>query len=472
MLIAFILYYPSLFGFFTHDDFFHLKISQVASFKEFLNFFNILNAPEGWGFYRPLTTQVFYFLGRTLFNSVPFWMHAFSFVVFFLIIILVYRLALILTKKETVAILTAFLYATSATHFGHLYFLGTFQELGLAFFFLMSVLLFVQFLKNNTLLYYFFSIIFFLLALTSKETAVMLPLVLLLVFGFTKLNNKIVVSKNRLVIVASSFLVVQLFYLSLRFFLYGLVQGESYIWDFSPRFLNTLFWYGLWSFNLPEMLVDFVGPGLSFNPNLFKFWSKEIVPIFLFFGAVTAHILYLALKVRKKLTKKDFLIIIFSLLWFVLTLMPVLFLPLHKFTFYLTLPLIGVVLVASYLIEKANVTGIFKLVFASVWVALSIFTLQLTKETHWISQGAEVAKNAYTYFNEYQAGEEKVFVSFYDTDEDKELPWSPSELVKVVLSQNNFFEVFFQGEFELLQEGDEQPEGEIIRVKARDLLNY
>ena len=138
MLVAFILYFPSLFSFFTHDDFFHLKISQVASIKEFLNFFNLLHAPEGWGFYRPITTQVFYFLGRTVFNLIPFWMHTLSFVVFFLIIFLVYRLALIITKKETVAILTALFYATSATHFGHLYFLGAFQELGLTLFFLVS----------------------------------------------------------------------------------------------------------------------------------------------------------------------------------------------------------------------------------------------------------------------------------------------------------------------------------------------
>ncbi|RLC31496.1 hypothetical protein DRH13_02960, partial [Candidatus Woesebacteria bacterium] len=316
-------------------------------------------------------------------------------------------------------------------------------------------------------------IIFFLLALASKETAVMLPLVLLLVFGFIKLNSGIAISKYRLAIVASSFLVVQLLYLYLRFFLYGLVQGESYIWDFSPRFINTLFWYGLWSFNLPEMLVDFIGPGLRFNPNLFKFWSKEIIPIFMLFGAVITSISYLAVKVRKKLKKKDFQIIIFSLLWFVLTLIPVLFLPLHKFTFYLTLPLIGIVLPVSYLIEKAKATNSFRLVFASVWIILSFATLQLTVETHWISQGSKVARNAYVYFTQYEKVEEgKKYIEFYDTGEDKELPWSPSELVKVVLSQNNFFEVFFKDEFELLQEENEWLGQDVIRVRARSLLNY
>jgi hypothetical protein len=221
------------------------------------------------------------------------------------------------------------------------------------------------------------------------------------------------------------------------------------------------------------MLVDFVGPGLRLNPNLFRFWSKEITPIFLLFGTVTALVSYLVIKVRKKLKRKDFQIILFSLAWFVLALIPVLFLPLHKFTYYLTLPLIGVVLVISYLIEKAKATNSFRLAFASIWVVLSFVTLQLTIKTHWISQGSKVARNAYVYFTQYEKAEKsKKYIEFYDTSEDKELPWSPSELVKVVLSQNNFFEVFFEDEFELLQEENKWLGQDVIRVRARSLLNY
>lgn len=471
-LLSFIIYFPSLFTFYTHDDFFLLKISKANSLGEFFNFFNFTQGPEGLGVYRPLTTQAFYFLGNSVFDLNPFALHIVSFATFFLVIYLVYKLVNMIVKNDSTALFAAFLYATSATHYGHLYYLATYQELGLAVFCLLAVILFVKFASKGNLKYCYLSVVAYVLALLSKETAIVIPGILVLVYGFLRLRKEKVIPIKKFILVLSGFVIILLVYLYFHFFLYGLAQGESYIWDFSPRFINTLFWYGLWSFNLPEMLVDFVGPGLRFNPNLFKFWSKEIVPIFLLFGVVTTYISYLVVKVRNKLKKKDFQIIVFSLAWFVLTLVPVLFLPLHKFTYYLTLPLIGIVFVISYLIEKANVTDIFKLVFASVWVALSLFTLQLTKETHWISQGAEVAKNAYAYFNEYEVEGETVLVDFYDTSEDGKLPWSPSELVKVVLSQNNFFEVFFKDEFELLQEGVDQSGKDVVRVKARDLLNY
>ena len=377
-LLSFIIYFPSLFTFYTHDDFFLLKISKANSLGEFFNFFNFTQGPEGLGVYRPLTTQAFYFLSNSVFNLHPLALHIISFATFFLVIYLVYKLVNMIVKNNSIAFLAAFLYATSATHYGHLYYLANYQELGLAVFCLLAVVLFIKFISVGNIKYYFLSVIAYILALLSKETAVIIPGILVLVYGLLKFRKEKILPVKKFALALSSFVIILLAYLYFHFFLYGLAQGESYIWDFSPRFVNTLFWYGLWSFNLPEMLVDFVGSGFRFNPNLFRFWSKEIIPIFLLFGTVTALISYLVIKVRKKLKKKDFQIILFSLAWFVLALIPVLFLPLHKFTYYLTLPLIGVVLVISYLIEKAKATNSFRLVFASIWVVLSFSTLQLT----------------------------------------------------------------------------------------------
>lgn len=472
-LISFILFFPSLSVFYTHDDFFLLKISKANSLGTFFNFFNFTQGTEGLGVYRPLTTQVFYFLSNSVFNLNPLPLHVISFITFFLVIYLVYKLVNKLVESDSVAFFAALLYATSATHYGHLYYLATYQELGLTVFCLLSVALFIKFVNTENIKHYFLSVATYILALFSKETAVVIPGILILTYGFLKLKKEKIISIKKFILVLSSFIIILLVYLYFHFFLYGLAQGESYIWDFSLRFINTLAWYGLWSFNLPEMLVDFVGPGLKFNPNLFKFWSKEIVSIFYAFGAAMTFIACLVLKVSKNLKKKDFRIIIFSLTWFILTLVPVLFLPLHKFTYYLTLPLIGVVLAISYLIEKAKAANSFRLAFAFIWVILSIFTLQLTTKTHWISQGSKVARNTYDYFARYEkTGESKKYIEFYDTSEDEELPWSPSDLVKVVLSQNNFFEVFFEDEFELMQEGIDKLEDNIVRVKARDLLNY
>src|SRR3989304_6842531 len=145
LAIIFFLYYPALNNFYTHDDFFHFKISNATSLKEFLSFFDPIHAPEGWGFYRPLTTQVLYFVIRNLFNFNPIAAHLLALGMFLIVCAMVYKLILLLTENKKQALFGLFLYAISASHFTHLYSIAN-QELGHAIFFLGSVLAFIKFL--------------------------------------------------------------------------------------------------------------------------------------------------------------------------------------------------------------------------------------------------------------------------------------------------------------------------------------
>jgi len=474
-IISFVLYFPSIFGFYTNDDFFLLKISQTNSLGGFINFFNLTVGPDGLGMYRPITTQVFYFLGRSLFNLNPIGLHVISFLVFFGVIYLVFRLALELLKNERISLVAALLYATSATHFGHLYYLATFQELGLTTFFLLSVIYFVKFLDRAKLKYYLVSFVFFLASLLSKETAVVLPAVLVVIYALRKVTKDTKVSISRFFVFLLPHLLILAGYLYLRVRFYGLAVGDSYVWDFSLRAFNTLFWYGLWSLNIPEMLVDFVGPGFVFNPNLFKFYSKEIIPIFVLFATLVAGIGYLLVKNQKKLiNQRAIILILFSVCWFVITLIPVLFLPLHKFTFYLTLPLIGIVFVISYLInlnDKRPIT----IVFLAIWVAVSVLTLTLTYKTNWITKGAETARRVHDYLlgNAKTLADYKTIV-FYDVEEDDNLPWSPAEVLKVTLSDQNYFKVFWNDKFTVsyYTSGNDIKENGAIRIRSRKFLGY
>ena len=475
-LISFILYSPSLFGYYTNDDFFLLKISQANSLGEFANFFNLTTGPDGLGMYRPLTTQAFYFLGWRLFSLNPIGLHIISFLIFFGVIYLVFSLVLELSKNEKISLLAAFLYATSATHFGHLYYLATFQELGLAFFFLISVLLFIQFLNTKKLSLYILSLTTFVLSLLSKETAVVLPACLLLVYMFIKQNKANLLPINRLIVSILPYFLILAFYFYFRFVYYGFATGDSYIWDFSiGRTINTLGWYTLWSLNLPEMLVDFVGPGLKFNPNLFKFWSREIIPIFVLFGTLLSGIIYMLIKNYKKfISRKLLILILFCISWFVITLLPVLFLPLHKFTFYLTLPLLGISIALSYLLVSNNKRPV-TILFLAIWLSLSTLTLSLTSKTNWITKGEETARRVHDYFVENESGLEKYkTVAFYDTKEDKELPWNPSEVLKVVLSDNNYFKVFWNQKYtaKYYNSLGEISEKNSIELRARKFLGY
>ena len=448
--ISFLLFYPSLSTFFTNDDFFLLKISQLGSLSSFLHFFDFTKGPEGLGFYRPLTTQVFYFLGW-VFKLNPLPLHIISFVTFFAVTYLVYRLASELSKNQFVAFISAFLYATSATHFGHLYYLATYQELGLTLFYLLSTLLFI---KER----YFWSLGFFVLALLSKETAVVLPLTHFLLLWYSGHTKKI-----KSLLPFSGILGV---YLYLHTFHYGFASGDSYIWSFSPiKTVNTLFWYILWSLNLPEMLVDFVGPGFKFNPNLFKFWGNQIKPIFVLFVSQLVLLFYFLFQVKIKKLKS---VLVFGSLWFFITLLPVLFLPLHKFTFYLTLPLFGFVLSLAYLLNLVK-SKFLVFLFLFIFLILSVLTLRLTYETHWITRGAQTAKNVYGFFEESKEDFIGKTVYFYDTSADTDLSWSPTAALKVVLSDNNFFEVFYNGGIRaIFSEGS----GEVVSLKSRQFLGY
>jgi 4-amino-4-deoxy-L-arabinose transferase-like glycosyltransferase len=465
-LVSFIIYFPSLFGFYTNDDFFHLSISRAESLRDFLNFFNLAKGPEGLGVYRPLTTHVFYFLGWKLFNLNPMGLHIVSFLIFFLVIYLVYKFTLMLTKKENIGLISAFLYATSATHFGHLYYLAT--ELHLILFFLITVICFMNFLEKKKIKFYLFSIIAFGLTFLSKENAVVLPFVFVLIYLFLRYQKRVEVSVKRLIALLIPYFLILAGYAYMRFFHYGFVTGDSYIWDFSiKRAVNTLGWYGLWSFNLPEMLVDFVGPGLHFNPNLFKYWSSQIIPILILFVVEILSILYVILK-SKILNRKSLSIILFSVAWFVITLSPVLFLPLHKFTFYLTLPLFGVVLMLSYLLEKRNSLTI--ILFCILWVSTSILTLNLTRQTNWITQGEATARRVYDYIQNNRGNLVGKTIVFCDTKGDESLPFSPTATLKNVLSNNNFFQVFYKGEITVEYGG--KSEANPILVHSRQFLGY
>ena len=473
VFFSFILFFPSLFTFYTNDDFFFLRISRANSFGDFLNFFRLTAGPEGLGVYRPLTTQAFYFLGNWAFKMNPLSLHIISFITFFALILLIYKLAKTLGGSEYVGQICAFLYAVSATHFAHLYYLATFQELGLAIFFIISVILFIKFIRQKDIKAYFFSLVSFVVTLLCKETAVVTPFVLFLVYGFMKFNKEATLKIKGFLASSLPFFLILVFYFYMRIFYYGFATGDSYIWEVSSRVVNTLFWYALWSLNLPEMLVDFVGPGLRINPKLFLFWSNQIIPIFLLFAAMGIMLMILFILLIKKLKKGKFSIFLFSLLWFTFTLVPVLFLPQHKFTFYLTLPLFGVVFAIAYGLRQSSVKKSFVVAFLAIWSILSFLSLNLTSKTHWITQGAKIARGAYEYFSKYSENmEDPATIEFYDTSEDSQLPWSPTEVVKVALSNDNFFKVFFGSKIALYGGGDRNLETKVVKLRARQFLNY
>jgi hypothetical protein len=464
IIVSFLIYLPSLFGFYTNDDFYHLRISHATNFTEFLNFFNLEKSAGGQLLYRPLTTHVFYFLGWSLFNLNPVGLHIVSFLMFFITVVCVYKLALLISENEGISNISAFLYATSATHFGHLYYLAT--ELVLAVFFFPSVIFFINYLKNSKKSQYILSVIFFVLALMAKENSVVLIPVFMLLYIYFRIIKKTKIVTKSFVFGLLPELFILIGYMYFHFFYYGFVKGDSYIWNLSPiKAANTVMWYLLWSFNIPEMFNDFFGPGIQMNPNLLKYWSNSVIPIALLFFAEMAIFSILFFKSIKSKFVLNYLLLIS---WFIVTLAPILFLPLHKFTFYLTLPLFGFVVFVGYMLVSKKKTTV---LFCIVWVLTSIFTLNLTRSTNWITNGELIARKVFNYTQANMNLLSGKTINFYDSDEDKLLPFSPTDTLKNTLSDNNFFEVLYSGSIKATYDVYSKKE-DVININSRIFLDH
>ncbi len=448
-LIVCALYYPSLFNFFSHDDFFNLKISRISSLQEFINFFNFFHGPEGFGFYRPLTTQVFFWIGW-IFGLSAFGLHVIALGGLLFLSYLVYKFSRFFVE-ETTALMVTFFYATSATHFGHTYYLSAFQEVGVAIFALSTLILYPR--------KYYVSLLCFIAALLSKESAVVIPALLLLTAYYKGWELKKVFP----------YIILTLGYLYIHTFFYGFAKGDSYIWEFSPRVVNTSFWYFFWSLNVPEMLVDFVGSGLAINPQVFTFYGHYLRPFFITFLLFILITLAVMLSNGKKLYQRKELFL-FSALWFLISLSPVLFLPWHKFTYELTIPLFGVVLGLGIILSQSKSRWLLSIVLVS-WLASSVITNLLAYQTSWIAQGGKAAERTLQYIKSEEATHQFDKVVFYDTAEDAQLPWSPSSVLKNTLSDQNFFEVYFKGKL-VGEYNPERIEASSLKIPSRFILQY
>jgi len=115
------------------------------------------------------------------------------------------------------------------------------------------------------------------------------------------------------------------------------------------------------------------------------------------------------------------------------------------------------------------------LLFIGIWILLSVSTLNLTAETNWVTRGAQTAKNVHNYMIENQGmltGYKSIV--FYDTKDDSNLPWSPSEVLKVVLSDQNYFRVFWNGRLQAkyVSYNLTTTEQRELGLKARTFLGY
>lgn len=445
-----ILFAPSLFNFFSADDWFHLRLAQISSLSEFLNFFSFTASAQSASFYRPLSTQVFFYIFHSLFGLNAFFYYLFGLLLFALILLQLKNLVLVLFPKIS-PITALVVYGFSVTNFTRLYFLSAYQELFLSLFALLALNAHLRSQGKKTLL-------FFILALLSKETAVVIPGLILLIDLY---QGKLKLSRHLPLFLFTAI------YLYLRLFHFGLAEGDTYIWDFSPKMaLNTLMWYTLWSFGAPELLVDYIGGGLRPIPRFYTdypFFSYFILFFLLVLLTSFAFLIFRSLK-------KNLRQYLFTGLFFVVPLLPVLFLPHHKFTLELGLPLVGFSLLFALVANSAK--GKWGTLLLGLFLILNLSMNYLTYTRHYSVNRSRLSHRLYDYLTtQYpQYPSDPLYFTdpdnagrFEDYAKQLSLATSRADMFKVIYNDPNLV-FYFDGI-------NQPPEGKpVIKIKAQDFF--
>ncbi len=353
---------------FSQDDWYFLSISRAQNVSEVFNFFNPFSQ-AGFAFFRPLSTQLYYFVFTRVFGlfGSPLYMHIFMLILQGSCGYLVYLLVTKLKISHSTALLIALVYATSSAQFLSLFYIAATQQLLSAFFGLLSLNYFLD--KKLWL-----SSLFFLFALLSKETAIMVPFIAV---TLTLLEKPRLSFKQFI-----PYLIIFFSYLAMRLVTSSPTQRE-YHFAIGFNVVSTLRWYFLFAFGAAEEWIRYATP--AFGIALPRF-VQDFGPLGLsvtVFTILNFSIFILSL-LRNNLRQT-----VLYLAWFTLAIAPVLFLLNHRYPHYLDLALIPLLLIVYQFIR-----GRWQYVLTLLLVAASLSTISLSQSVHWTTGRAEMSAQA------------------------------------------------------------------------------
>lgn len=392
LLFLLLFFKDAIFSYFSQDDFYHLRTIMDKNFSDIPSFFTTWQ--EGQTFYRPLSREIFNLLMYKTFGLNPLPFHLINLGLIFINALLVYLLAIKITKNLTTAILGVLIYSVGAIHSVELYYLASVQTLIASAFLLLATLSYFSFLDGKNFKGYMLTLIFFILALLSHESAIVLPAILFFI-PIVQIRKWRWLFNKKLYLYLVPFILITLIHLMVASLFKNIPSQLVYQPIFTPKSIfNTLGWYILWSFGLSEMLVDFVGPNFSINPNLMKWYGQYIKIILPALFFLLGSIIFFLQRFRKQIFQDKSVIFFASAYTFAL--LPFLLFPQHKFVYYLSFAFSWFCLALSYILTTAWRFGkIFR-----VWVILSVIAFamisyqatQLNKITYWAVKRANAAK--------------------------------------------------------------------------------
>lgn len=359
LIIAFLVFSPLLFLYFFQDDFFLLTISQANSFGDFLRF---LIPADGVVWYRPLSSQIFFFICQSLFGLNPFPYHLLMLITHLFNIYLVFLFAKEVSKNEKMSLFASFVYGVSSVHFITMAWLSTYSFILGPTFVLLTLL---DYLRKK----YKKSLLFFILGLLTSEVVIwtVIPLLIITVIYQKSRNVKTIFLKLIPFLLAISVLIL------VRNVLFPVGYVEAYSIIINPLNMFTLFKFYLYRTAGVPMLIK------SMPNNLFKI-------IILSLSAIVI-LIPLGVTIYKKSRLKMLLL---SLIIYISFLSIFLVLPFHYSPHYLTFALIGAALFIGVTVTASS--KLIQGIFIVSYFALQLITVKLTYDTHWVIKRAHLAK--------------------------------------------------------------------------------
>lgn len=387
----------SLISFFSQDDFFHLRQVMDKEIRDIPSFFLPYNE-LGYAFYRPLTRELYSFVMYNLFQLSPLPYHLVNLILILINGFLTYKIVKTF-NNQVGAIIAVIIYLFSSVHSIELYYLSSSHILTCSAFIILGLLSYEKYLKNRLKKYYYLTILFSILAIISHELGIVFilfaALLELMIHNTLQLKINPGTIKN-IFIRLLPFLIILGIRLIFFFLVKSLPNEDAYQPIFSlKQSINILSWYTVWSFGLPEALLDFVGPKLVINQNFIQWYGGYIKIVFTLFLFLIIGIIMIIYQFRKYLIKDRFFY--FLMISYIISLSPFLFFPQHRFVYYLGFATIWFSATIGYLLgfswKIGGLNRLLVIIFIFLWSVISYNTINFYKITHWSAKRAIAAKS-------------------------------------------------------------------------------
>lgn len=402
---------------FFQDDWYHLYQVYNKSLLEVLRYFNLFQKGQvdPLNFYRPLSTKLYFFLTYNIFGLKPIFFSIINISLFTLNAFLFAQIAKKITDKKMLA-WTTFFYVFSLAHFTLFGYITKVEDLFLAIFSFGSILCWI---KKRSI---FLSLSLFIGALTSRESALMIPLVLA--------NYQYLIKKQKVKKIIKKlfpWLLITAVYAGLRTFIYGWPKDKNVykITLLGLHPVNNLLKYLQWNLNIT---------GLIKLKNAFSYLSLLSLIILCLITLLSIH------KIIKK--KAALKICAFGVIWWLIFLLPVLFFSDHRDPWNLAVASGGMALIIAQIIKSINKP--LKIVFISSYLVLFILGLNFYRQNHWTVTRAKIIENSINTVRN-QCSQDKITISANSEKELKELKYSwYYDLGPKVLCQKENIDVVYE----------------------------